>query len=258
MTANRFDVPVGTGAPGGETAAYLLGDDGPLLVDPAGRTDALDEAVAERDPDHIAVTHQHPDHVGAVAHYASVTDATVWARRGRETAFESATGVVPDRTFAEGTVIETGGEHIDVIATPGHAPEHVGFALDDVLLCGDLAVASGSVAVSAPAGDMRAYLTSLRRVHALAPDRMRPGHGPEISDPRATCRRLIDHRLAREAAVENAVREGAATPDAVVDAAYEKDVTGVRALARATVVAHLEKLAVEGRVRWDGERATPR
>jgi len=36
--------------------------------------------------------------------------------------------------------------------------------------------------------------------------------------------------------------------DAVVDAAYEKDLTGVADLARATVVAHLEKLVAEGRV----------
>jgi len=42
-----------------------------------------------------------------------------------------------------------------------------------------------------------------------------------------------------------------------VDAAYEKDVSDVRDLARATVRAHLEKLAVEGHVRWDGERARP-
>jgi hypothetical protein len=47
------------------------------------------------------------------------------------------------------------------------------------------------------------------------------------------------------------VDAGARTLDDVVDGAYDKDVSDVRGLARATVRAHLEKLAVERRVRWD-------
>jgi hypothetical protein len=53
------------------------------------------------------------------------------------------------------------------------------------------------------------------------------------------------------------VRSGARALEDILDAAYEKDVSAVRDLARTTVVAHLEKLAVEGRVSWDGERARP-
>jgi len=140
---------------------------------------------------------------------------------------------------------------------PGHAPEHVAFAVGDGLVTGDLAVAEGSVVVGGPGGDMRAYVSSLRRVHARNPGVLYPGHGPVIEEPRATCRRLIDHRRQRERRVLAAVDGGAGTLTAVVDAAYEKDVSDVRDLARATVRAHLEKLAVEGRVRWDGERARP-
>ncbi len=54
-----------------------------------------------------------------------------------------------------------------------------------------------------------------------------------------------------------AVIDGAETIGELLDEAYEKDLAGVRDLARATVRAHLGKLAVEGRVAWDGERATP-
>jgi glyoxylase-like metal-dependent hydrolase (beta-lactamase superfamily II) len=104
---------------------------------------------------------------------------------------------------------------------------------------------------------MRAYLSSLRRVHAANPARLYPGHGPVIEDPRATCGRLIAHRLDREQSVERAVRAGARTLDEVVDTAYEKDISAVYDLARATVLAHLEKLAVEKRVQFDGERAAP-
>ena len=252
----RVSVPTETTA-GGETNAYLIDDPsgsllgaepaGSLLVDPGARTSALDTAVVDRNVAHIAVTHTHPDHVGAVAAYAAETGATVWARRGRETRFEAATGVVPDRTFADGERV--GG--LTVLDTPGHAPDHVAFETGDGILVGDLARASGSVAVAAPEGDMRAYLVALRRLLARDATRLYPGHGPVIDDPDATIRRLYHHRLDRERRIERAVRSGADSVDAVLDAAYDRDLSGVRDLAATTVRAHLDKLAVEGRVRFD-------
>ena len=261
----RVPVPTATTA-GGETNAYLVDEPagslpvdepaGSLLVDPGARTDALDTAVAARDVVHIAVTHTHPDHVGAVAAYAAETGATVWARRGREARFEAATGVVPDRTFADGERV--GG--LTVLDTPGHAPDHVAFETGDGILVGDLALASGSVAVAAPEGDMRAYLVALRRLLARDPARLYPGHGPVVDDPESTIRRRYDHRLDRERRIERAVRSGADSVDAVLDVAYDRDLSGVRDLAAATVRAHLDKLAVEGRVRFDAEtgRVEPR
>ncbi|WP_254543317.1 MBL fold metallo-hydrolase [Halomarina pelagica] len=261
--AGPIAVTVRTAAPSGATNAYVVDDRDALLVDPAARHEDLEHILASFDVGHVAVTHHHPDHVGAVAHAAERTGATVWARGGREADFERATGVAPDRTFREGTRIETGDGAVTVLDLPGHAPEHVGFAFEtamgDHLLCGDLAVAEGSVAVGAPEGDLRAYLASLRRVHARAPHRLLPGHGPLIEgarEVRAVARRLLDHRREREARVLAAVRGGAGTVPAVTDAAYEKDVAAVRALAEATVSAHLEKLAVEEWITWDGERAT--
>ncbi|MFC7077043.1 MBL fold metallo-hydrolase [Haloarcula halophila] len=253
MDWTRVDVPVATRAPTGQTAAYLVGRS--LLVDPAAGSDALD-ALTSR-VEHIAVTHHHPDHVGGVADYAAETEATVWARAGRTAAFERATGVAPDRTFSEGGTIPTRQGAVTVLDTPGHAPEHVAFEADDTVVSGDLAVAAGSVVVGAPEGDMRAYLTSLRRLVARAPDRLLPSHGPRIDDPQQACRRLLAHRLDREWRVRAAVEDGAATLDEILDVAYEKDLSGVRDLARATVRAHLEKLAVEGALAWDGERVVP-
>lgn len=248
---DRLSVPVPTHAPSGQTNAYLVGRNGAALIDPATRSDSLDDAITDRAVDHVLLTHHHPDHVGAVEHYARSCDATIWARRGREAAFEAATGVSPDRTFLDGTTIPVGDGSLSVVETPGHAPEHVAFALEDELICGDLAVAEGSVVVGAPAGDVRAYCSSLRRVVARDPDRLYPGHGPVIDDPGKACRRLLSHRLDRERRVEAAVIGGAKTVSAITDAAYDKDVSGVRDLAEATVRAHLEKLTVEGRIVWD-------
>jgi ribonuclease/clavin/mitogillin len=273
-TIERVSVSARTQAPGGETAAYVLGEESALLVDPAGRTERLDELVAQRDVAHVAVTHHHPDHVGAVADYAREYDLTVWARYGRADSFAAATGIDADRTFREGTRIPAA-SGVAVMETPGHAPEHVAFAVQDAsgdgdndaahvgddaadtLVSGDLAVAEGSVVVGAPEGDMRAYLTSLRRLHARNPVRLLPAHGPTISNTQKVCARLIAHRLDREARIRTAVQQGVDTPDALVADVYEKDVSAVFELARATVVAHLEKLAVEGDVYWDGPHVLP-
>jgi endoribonuclease LACTB2 len=246
MRIDRFPVSTPTSAPAGTTNAYVAGD---LLVDPAARSDALDSAA--RDASHVAVTHTHPDHVGALAAYAD--SRTVWALSGHEERFREATGVEPDRSFAEGDSV--GG--LAVLETPGHAPDHVAFAAGDTVLCGDLAMAESSVFVGGEGADMGAYLDSLRRLREREPGLLFPGHGEPIDSPRERLDWLIDHRLERERRVLRAVEAGNRTPEAIRDAAYEKDLSGVEALASATVRAHLERLADEDRIEWNGERARP-
>lgn len=253
MGVTQVPIAVEARAPSGRTNAYVVGDDEAVLVDPADRTAQLDEAVDAADVRHVAVTHTHADHVGAVAEYADALDATVWGRYGREDRFERATGICPDRTVREGTTVGP----LTVIETPGHASDHVAFAADGEALVGDVALAEGSVVIG-HSGDLRAYLTTLRRLHQRDFDRLLPGHGSPIDDPAATLERLLRHRLDREASVRRALESGAGTVEAVVDAAYEKDVSDVYDLAALTVRAHLRKLAVEGEVGFDGERVTRR
>lgn len=252
----RHAVPVQTRAPGGETNAYVLGsEDGErVLVDPAGRTDALDAAAT--DVDHVALTHAHPDHAGAVDTYAKAADATVWAFEPYADRFTDETGVDPDRTFRQGD--ELGDSGVTVMATPGHAPDHVAFLVGDGAVTGDIVFADGSAFVGVPDGDMRAYLASLRRLLARDFDALHPGHGSPVSSPRERIRALYDHRRDREQRILDAVRDGARTVDDVVTAAYTKDLTGVRDLAAASVRAHLDKLLVEDRLQWDGAHAAPK
>jgi len=247
-----FAVPTATSAPTGATNTYLVGSRGSILVDPAGRTPALDRAVDERSVDHLLVTHTHPDHVGAVAEYAATTGATLWAHSRYRDRFERATGVEPDRTFADGDEVVSGdGTRVVVVETPGHAPDHLAFVVGESALVGDLAMAEGSVLVGDD-GDLSAYLTSLDRLLALAPSRCYPGHGPPIEEPEPTLSRLIDHRRERERRVLAAVRSGCETVDAIVESAYEKDLSGLEELAAQAVRAHVRKLASEGEIEWDG------
>lgn len=276
----RIPIPVPGRTPTGSANAYVIGDRRGILLDPGRVTDELRTAIRAVDVEHVLVTHAHPDHASGVAEVAAMTDVTVHARRGHERRFERVTGVTPDVLFRPGDCIPIPGgstessdapderasrtddramRTITVLDAPGHSPDHVALRIGrgGPICCGDCAIDRGSVAVAAPEGDLRAYRTTLRRLHAMDPPSLLPGHGPPITTPRACLARLLAHRRRRERRILAAVQGGARSVDEILDRAYEKDVTAVEALARGTVVAHLEALSVTGHVSWDGKRVRP-
>ncbi len=153
-----------------------------------GEPNELDRAVNGTNITDIVLTHTHPDHVGGVAHYAEVCDATVWARYGHEERFADATGTDPDRTFREGTKVGP----LTVIETPGHAPDHLAFATDEGVVSGDLAVAEGSVVVAAGEGRPSCLPhvapATVRKESGGAVSGPRTGHRGPTSDDSATHR----------------------------------------------------------------------
>lgn len=253
MNVKAVSVPVSTSAPGGATNSYVVSGQELFLVDPADETEALTSAIGENGIDHIVVTHTHSDHVGGLSYYSDQTGVCVWAHESFVDRFIEVTGVEPDATFRAGSCI---GE-ATVLHVPGHAPDHVVYAFGDVGIVGDMAFEEGSVFVGGTDGNMRAYLTSLRRLLMQEFTRLYPGHGPMIGDPNKTIARLIQHRLMREKNVLEAVRSGAETIEEIVTFAYDKDVSAVQTLAALSVKAHLEKLRVEKKVAWDGVVARP-
>jgi glyoxylase-like metal-dependent hydrolase (beta-lactamase superfamily II) len=138
---------------------------------------------------------------------------------------------------------------LEIVPTPGHAPDHLCFFDRDSgdLYCGDLARLGGTIVIpSRKGGDLRAYLDSLRRVRDLAPRRMLPGHGPIIEDPIALLDGYIAHRAERERQIVDAMAAGAQTVQEIVARVYPELPESLRPAAEETVEAHLKKLLHAG------------
>ena len=137
-------------------------------------------------------------------------------------------------------MIEAGGTQIEVLHLPGHMGCHIGFALGDVLLSGDHVMGWSTSLVSPPDGDMAAYMASLDRLTLRTWSRMYPGHGPEIADPAARLTGLITHRLARETAILNTLREhGPASPSDIAKQVYHDVAPHLLPAATRNVLSHL-------------------
>jgi glyoxylase-like metal-dependent hydrolase (beta-lactamase superfamily II) len=225
-----------TGPTGNNT--WLLPGRAPALVD-AGvghpeHVDAIARALDGAPLARVLITHSHSDHVAGLP-----------ALRARWPRLE----VFP--VDADGDVdasIDAGGRRLEVVPTPGHAPDHVCFFDRESgdLFCGDLARLGGTIVIpSRKGGDLRAYLDSLRRVRGLAPRRMLPGHGPIIEDPAALIDRYIAHRVERERQIADAMAAGAKTVAEIVARVYPELPGSLRAAAEETVEAHLAKLQSE-------------
>lgn len=116
-----------------------------------------------------------------------------------------------------------------------------------VLLTGDTVLGRGTTVVAHPDGALGPYLDSLRRLLRLAEkgvaDRLLPGHGPVIEEPRRVLTFYLDHRKERLAQVEAALQAGARTPEDVVRRVYADIDPALWPAAEQSVRAQLEYLA---------------
>lgn len=237
------------------TNTYLVGPPGHgevVVVDPgpddADHLAAVETALAERDAGvaAVVVTHHHQDHAEA---------ARPWARRfGVEVHAATREVASPNgRLLRDGDTVAIGGERLTVVATPGHTRDHLSLrAPTGALLTGDHVLGRGTSVVAYPDGDLAAYLDSLRRVLALGPDALYPGHGPALTrDPAAVLRYYAEHRRFREWQLLDALSAGPATPAELVARIYAEVDRRLWPAAEASTRAAIEMLADQGRVRVD-------
>jgi glyoxylase-like metal-dependent hydrolase (beta-lactamase superfamily II) len=241
------------------TNTYLVGTDALAVIDPGPAIDAHIDAIADagrRRIRWILCTHTHRDHSPAAARLAQLTGATIVGLPAPPGATQDAT-FAPTRLAHPGTRIEVPGATLRALHTPGHASNHVCWLLEEtrMLFTGDHVMQGSTVIINPPDGDMQAYLRSLEGLLALDLAIIAPGHGYLIGEPHAEVRRLIAHRLRREAKVVAALRAaGEATVDALVRAVYDDVDARLHGAASRSLTAHLHKLVADGRAAQRGER----
>ena len=119
-----------------------------------------------------------------------------------------------------------------------------------MLFTGDHVMQGSTVVINPPDGDMRAYLASLDKLLGVDIAIIAPGHGYLIGAPHREVKRLVAHRLAREAKVAAALgRRGEATPEELVGDVYDDVSPKLHPVAMRSLTAHLDKLVAEGRAR---------
>ena len=230
--------------------SVVLIDPGPALPEHLARVQA---AVGGRVVDAILLTHAHADHADGASAAARAFGAPVMASSGTL----ARTGLA-GRVLRDGDTVPVGGSgdrepiagttSLQVIETPGHAADHISFLLlpDRWLFTGDLVLGEGSSAVLHPDGRMSEYLASIRKLEALRPARLLPGHGPPVEEAASRLGEYRRHRLDRERQIELAIETGSRTVSEIREAVYGPLDPGLRAAAEASVSAHLVHLRERG------------
>jgi glyoxylase-like metal-dependent hydrolase (beta-lactamase superfamily II) len=254
------------------TNSYIIGTGQVAVVDPGpddethrgailGELERRGERVS-----HVFLTHTHKDHSAGLAKFAEITGAEVLgfgsdraSRRAiqHDRASESFLDAEfqPDRALRGGERITGGDWQLEAIFTPGHAPDHLCFALDggETLLSGDHVMGWNTSVVAPPEGHMGDYIHSLEALLSRPESVYFPGHGAQIEQAQRLVKAFIMHRRWRESQILDCLREGLDTIDLIVPRIYEKLAESLRVAAGYSVLAHLELLAETGRVAAEPE-----
>lgn len=213
------------------TNTYVVGRDPCWVVDPGPKLPAhLDAIVLECETRGgcagVVTTHGHADHVEVLEDVLRATGA-------------------PHVRGSDGERVGP----FTVVATPGHADDHLAYVTDDaVCFAGDAVLGWGSVILAPTPGALRVYLEALARLRALDLRLLLPGHGPPVTDPAAKLDEYVAHRLDRERRLVEALDAGRRTTDELLDAAWDDVPDVLRPAAAYTLASHLHKLQEEDRL----------
>ena len=241
------------------TNTYVVGDNNLAVIDPGPDIASHLEKIVEVGKGKIRwilCTHTHLDHSPAAKALKEATGAQLFGRpapAGQDETFK------PDFVVDNGQRIDLGNATLRAIHTPGHASNHLCYLLEEtrMLFTGDHVMQGSTVVINPPDGSMRAYLASLEMLLAEDIAILAPGHGYLVGAPHKEVRRLIAHRLAREAKVVAALKtHPGSNVEELVPYVYDDVPARMYRWAARSLTAHVDKLVAEGAVRADGGRYT--
>ncbi len=248
------------------TGTYVVGEGEVAVIDPGPDLDehvaALLAALAGEQVTHILITHTHRDHSPAARPLQAATGAPTYGfgphaggRRGDAAVEEGGDwDFAPDVVLGDGEQVAGKGWRFEAVHTPGHTSNHLCFALPDsgVLFSGDHVMGWSTSVISAPDGNMAAYMASLDKLLGRCDRVYWPTHGPAITEPQPHVHAFIAHRREREAGILDCLAGGIERIDAIVERLYLGLSPGLRRAAGRSVHAHLIDLVARGIVESDG------
>ena len=239
------------------TCTYIIGQGRVAIVDPgpesAEHLAAMLAAISGEALDAIFVTHTHRDHSPGARALKAATGAPIIGCAPHVPIRDDASGrldashdmdYAPDEVLADGEMHAGAGYCIEAIHTPGHASNHMCFALveDDSIFCGDHVMAWSTTIVAPPDGVMSDYMASLEKLSQREEAVFYPGHGPSVAEPRRYMRALGNHRRMREQAILREIGKNALAIPALVDRIYTGLDERLKKAAALSVLAHMEDL----------------
>src|SRR5271167_903583 len=188
------------------TNTYIVGTSKrPLLLDTgqgvAIYPDLLETALKELSGasglERIVLTHAHVDHLGGVKQVTERFGEMEVLKMPRE-GHDAPAGAIS--AIGHDAVVHTEGATLRAVFTPGHAPDHLCYYLEEerAVFTGDVVLGAGTTVIPDDTGDLGEYMDSLRRLLALDLETIYPAHGPVIRNPREKLHEYIAHRELRE------------------------------------------------------------
>ena len=249
------------------TGTYIVGNGTVAVIDPGpddgAHLEALLAAVEGETVSHVLVTHTHRDHAPLARPFADAVGALVLAARPpvRDAVASGGLDEAEDRDFRPDVILNDGDRidgpdwTLETLATPGHASNHLAFALieENALFSGDHVMGWATSVVAPPDGDMGAYMESLDRVTARGFDVLWPTHGAPVTEAAPFLEAYRAHRLEREAQILMRLAAGDQTIGEMVPVLYAAVDERLWPAASLSVLAHLIDLVRRGAVVCDGE-----